>query len=173
MYLHYILPIIYNIFPNVWKASYAISVPIFFEVPYWPPYSTDKFISCAVPGPSQWFFHFGKETVITWTQEKTMTLVGGIEPHHSSWNARSPTAAVMDLLRRWQWEILWNIQCTHLIWVHMITISSPQRKNHCQGSGTVQEVVLSVVWGGLYKTSTYMDAQFVYDAFQRFCKSNK
>ena len=34
---------------------------------YWPPYSTDKFISCVVPGPSQWFFHFGEEIIITWT----------------------------------------------------------------------------------------------------------
>ena len=34
---------------------------------YWPPYSMDKFISCVVSGPSQWFFHFGKEIIITWT----------------------------------------------------------------------------------------------------------
>ena len=33
----------------------------------WPPYSTDKFISCVVPGPSQWFFHYGEEIVISWT----------------------------------------------------------------------------------------------------------
>ena len=29
--------------------------------------STDKFISCVLPGPSQWYFHFGKEIVISWT----------------------------------------------------------------------------------------------------------
>ena len=40
---------------------------IFVDVPYWLPYSTNKFISCVVPGPSQWFFHFGKEIVIAWT----------------------------------------------------------------------------------------------------------
>ena len=27
---------------------------IFVDVPYWPPYSMDKFISCVVPGPLQW-----------------------------------------------------------------------------------------------------------------------
>ena len=46
-----------------------------------------KFISGAVPGPSQWFFHFGGEILITWTQEKTTTL-GGTEPHHSSWQCK-------------------------------------------------------------------------------------
>ena len=45
---------------------------------------THKFISCVVPGPPQWFFHSGKEIVIAWTREKTMTL-GGAEPLHSSW----------------------------------------------------------------------------------------
>ena len=50
-------------------------------------YSTEKLISCFVLGPSQWFFHFGKEIVITWTQEKTTTL-GGTEPHHSSWQCK-------------------------------------------------------------------------------------
>ena len=35
-----------------------------------------------------------------------MTL-GGTEPHHSSSQSRSHTAAaVLDLLCRWQWEIL-------------------------------------------------------------------
>ena len=43
--------------------------------------------SSVVPGPSQWFFHFGEEVVITWTQEKTITL-GGTEPHHSSWQCK-------------------------------------------------------------------------------------
>ena len=53
--------------PNVWKASDTISASIFVDVPYWPPYSTDKFISCVVPVPSQRFFHFGEEIVFAWT----------------------------------------------------------------------------------------------------------
>ena len=62
-----VTPLIYLILPNVWKASYTISASIFVDVPYWLPYSTDKFVSCVVPGPSQWFCHFGKETVIART----------------------------------------------------------------------------------------------------------
>ena len=67
MYLQYSHPLIYHLLSNVWKAQYTISTSIFVHVPYWPPYSTDKFISCVVPGPSQWFFHFGEEIVIAWT----------------------------------------------------------------------------------------------------------
>ena len=79
--------LIINLLPNVWKASYTISVSTFVDDPYWSPYITDKFISCVVPGPSQWFFHFGEEIVIAWTQEKTTTL-GGTEHHHSSWQCK-------------------------------------------------------------------------------------
>ena len=67
MYLQCSHPLIYHLLPNVWKASYTISASIFVDVPYWQSYSTDKFISCVVPGPSQWFFHFGEEIVIAWT----------------------------------------------------------------------------------------------------------
>ena len=59
--------LIYHSLPNVWKASYTISASIFVDVPYWPSYSTDKFVSCVVPGSSQRFFHFGKEIVIAWS----------------------------------------------------------------------------------------------------------
>ena len=57
----------YHLLPNVWKASYTISAPIFVDVPYLLPYSTDKFISCVVPGPLQRFFHIGEEIVIART----------------------------------------------------------------------------------------------------------
>ena len=46
------------------------------------PISTNKFISCFVLGPSQWFVHFVEEIVIARTQEKTTTL-GDTEPYHS------------------------------------------------------------------------------------------
>ena len=62
-----VAPIIYHLLSNVSNVSYTISTSIFVDVPYWPPYSTDKFISCVVLGPSQWFFHFGEEIVIAWT----------------------------------------------------------------------------------------------------------
>ena len=55
----------HHILPYVWKVSYTISASIFVD-PYWPPYSTNKFISCCT-GPSHCFFHFGEEIVIAWT----------------------------------------------------------------------------------------------------------
>ena len=55
-----------SLLPNVWKVSYTIRISIFVDVLYWQPYSTDKFISCVVTGPSQWFFHFGEEIIIAW-----------------------------------------------------------------------------------------------------------
>ena len=68
MYLQYSRPLIYHLLPNVWKTSYTISASNFVDVPYWPPYRTDKFFSCIIPGHLQWFFPFGEEIVIAWTQ---------------------------------------------------------------------------------------------------------
>ena len=96
MYLQYSRPLIYHFLPNVWKTSFTISMSIFVDVPYWPHYSMDKFISCVVPGPTQWFFHFDEEIVIAYTQEKTMTLAG-TEPHCQRCN-RSVTAEAVWLI---------------------------------------------------------------------------
>ncbi|KAJ4428183.1 hypothetical protein ANN_24198, partial [Periplaneta americana] len=49
------------------EASYTISASIFVDVPYCPPYSTDKFISGIVRNPSQWFFYFCEKIVTAWT----------------------------------------------------------------------------------------------------------
>ena len=49
------------------RASYCLLHSGGLGVPYWSPSSTDKFISCVVPGPSQWFFHDGIEIIIAWT----------------------------------------------------------------------------------------------------------
>ena len=68
-------------------GRHTISESTFDDVPFWPHYSTDKFISCVVPGPSQWFSRFGEEIVIAWTHEKT-TILGGTELHHSSWQCK-------------------------------------------------------------------------------------
>ena len=87
IYLQYSRTLIYQVLPNIWKVSYSISASIFVDVPYCPPCRTDNFISCVVPGPSQWFFHFGEKIVTAWTQEKTTTH-GGTESHHSSWQCQ-------------------------------------------------------------------------------------
>ena len=62
-----IAPLIYHLLPNIWKATYTIKASIFVQVSYWPLYSMHKFISCVVPGPLKWFFHFGDEIIIAWT----------------------------------------------------------------------------------------------------------
>ena len=67
MYLHYSLPLVYYLLPNVWKASYTVRASIFVDVPYWLPYSMDNFIPCVVPCPSQWFYHLGEDIVIART----------------------------------------------------------------------------------------------------------
>ena len=64
----------------------------------------DKFISCVVPDPSQWFFYFGEE--IAWIQGKRRHLVVH-NPIILHYIAMSLTAVpVTDLLCCWQWEIL-------------------------------------------------------------------
>ena len=104
MYLKYSRPL--YIFTNVWKGSYTISASIFVDLRYLPPYSTNKFFSCVVSGPSQWSFHFGEEIVFAWTRRKRWQLVV-TEPQHSPWQCMElHRCAVTDRLRRWQWEIL-------------------------------------------------------------------
>ena len=143
MYLQYSRPLIYHILSNVWKASYTISATIFVDIPYWPPYSTDKFISCVIPGPAQWFFHFGEEIVIAWTQEKTTTL-GGTEPQHSSWQRKECRRCCHRSLAS---LALRNSGTSTVLtrWVHAITISSPKWKNHYEEPGTTQKINLSML----------------------------
>ena len=43
--------LIIHLMPNVWKGSYTISASTYVNVPYWPPYSMDKFIFCVLFGP--------------------------------------------------------------------------------------------------------------------------
>ncbi|KAJ4438066.1 hypothetical protein ANN_14005 [Periplaneta americana] len=42
--------------------------------------STDKFISGIVPGPSQWFFHFGEKIVIAWIISEVLDSSSGVTP---------------------------------------------------------------------------------------------
>ena len=91
MYLQYSRPLIYYLLQNLWKTSYTSCASIFADVLYWSPYSTDKFISYVVPGPSHWFFHFGEEILITWTQIgwvhwmiHNLLLPAALEAHESS-----------------------------------------------------------------------------------------
>ena len=85
--------------------KFMLQTFIFVDVPYWPPYSTDKFISCVVLDSSQWLFHFGEEVVIARTQRKRRHLVvQNLIILHD--NARSHTAPVTDVMCGWEWDIL-------------------------------------------------------------------
>ena len=139
MYLQYSRPPSFITFANVWKASYTISASIFVDVPYWPPCSTYKFISCVVPGPSQWFYHFRKEIVITWTHIGWVRWVfqNTIILHD---NARCHTAAaVTELLHRWQWEIMGHA-------------SYPSDKSPCNFIRTLRQSERTTARGPLYST---------------------
>ena len=102
MFLQYRRSLIYHRLPHVWKASYTISASIFVDVPYSPPYSTDKFISCVVPVPRSGSFTLAKRSQSHGLRRKRRHLV--VQNHiilHD--NARDHTAAtVTDLLHRWQ-----------------------------------------------------------------------
>ena len=91
--------------PNVWKASYTISASIFIDVPYLPLYSKVHIV--LYPGPRSGSFTLAKRSYLnrmdsgenddTWWYRTPAFL-------HDT--ARSHTAAVKDLMRRWLWEIL-------------------------------------------------------------------
>ena len=130
-------PLIYQLLPNVWKASYTISAPIFVGVPYWPSYSTDKLNSCVLPRLSQWFFHFDEGIVISWIQEKTTTLV--------AWY-RTPSffmtmQGVIPLLSRISCAAgngrFLNIHRTHPMSPCVYDLFA-QVKEPCEGPGTIQ-----------------------------------
>ena len=150
------------------QASYSISESIFVDVPYRLPCGMDKLIPSVVPGPSQWFFYFGKEIIITCTQVKTTTL-GGTEPHHSSWHARSHTAAVTDNLRRWQWEILehppYSPDMSPCDYDFFVKVKEP-----LLGTRYNTRDELSVLYDSQYTSSTKMDALMMYNTFQTFGK---
>ena len=82
-----VAPLTHDLLPNVSKMSETIRAFIFVDVLYWPPYTTDKSISCVIPGSSQWFIHFGEEIVIAGYLEKVTTL-GGREPHNFPWQCK-------------------------------------------------------------------------------------
>ena len=140
-----IVPLIYHFCHKYGMLSYTISASMFVHIPYWPSYRTDKLISCAVPGPSQWFFHFGEDIVIACTQEKT-TALGGTEPHHSSWQSKeSERCCCCGLLAPLAMGDSGTSTVLTRYGVHVITISPPKWKNHCEEPGTTHEMNLSVL----------------------------
>ena len=143
MCLQYSRPLIYHLLPNVCNASYTISASIFVDVPYWPPYSTDKFISCLVPGPSQCFFRFGEEIVISCTHVERVLRIFQISQCQR--RNRSVTAAVWLSALSWRMMGFCTTKCRRFLLVYAVTISSPRWKKYCRGPGTKQEINLSLL----------------------------
>ena len=135
MYLRYSRPLIHHPLPNVCKTSYTISASIFVDVPYWPLYSMDKFITCVLPAPSQWFFHFGEEIVIAWT------YIG-----LGRWlfqNLRLPAAR----LPAFSWRMMWwsTTKCSRFLLSPCDYDLFTKVKEPLRGPGTTQEMNLSVL----------------------------
>ena len=104
MYLQDIrAPLIYHISPDFWKTSYTISAFIIVDVPYWPPYITDLSLVLNLV-PRSGSSTLAKISYSHGFRRKRLRLVAQNPILHD--NARSHTAAVTDLLRCWQWEIL-------------------------------------------------------------------
>ena len=160
-------PLIYHPFPNVWKVSYTISAPIFVDVPFWPPHSTDKFI-----------FHLlcctgSIAVLISLCREDRNRMDSG--ENNGTWWYRTPSfvmtiQGVTPLLSRTSCatgnERFWNIHLTHPIWLHAITTYSPKWKNHYENPVHHKRWSYPCQYG----TSINMDTLIVYDAFQTFGK---
>ena len=142
MYLQYSRPLVYHLLANVWKASYIISTSIFVGVPYWPPYSMDKFISCVVPGPYQWFFHFDEEIIIAWTYSLSGEYGGCSRIYHFQRRKRSVTAEVRLLALSWRMMEFCTTKCCRFLYA--ITISSPKWKNLCAWHNTRDEFIRAI-----------------------------
>ena len=196
MYPQYSRPLIYHLLPNVWKVSYTISASIF--VPYWPPYSTDKFISCVVLGPSQWFFHFGEEIVIAWTHIGWVQWMFQHLPLPAEQDVHDSSGVTPYIVMKNDGVLYYQVSISPERWT--ITISSPKWNNHCEGPGThkrwtspcyravnmehqqserttVRDPVQHKRWTcpccravSKLRTWTKMDAMMVYFAFQTFGK---
>ena len=132
----------YHFFLNVWKASYTISASIIVDVPYQPPYSTDKFISCVLPGPSKWFFHFGEEILIVWANTVDIRETPISSRAWSPWQQRCDS---LHCLEEWWGSVRPSVVV--FSWVHAITIFSPKLKNHCESRYHIRKISVLKISG--------------------------
>ena len=138
-------PLIYHLLPNVWKVSYTISLSVFVDILYWLSHSMDKFISCVVPGPSQWFFHFGEEIVIAWTHRVSTVdvpeshiasgargpwqqqLCDSLHCYEGWWDSVPPSVVSVE---RWMKVVLQNVQHYRLPWRYSVVQYCPINAMH-------------------------------------------
>ena len=93
-------------------------------------------------------------------------------PHHSSWQYKESHSCCCDGPLA---PLDMGDSATYtapIRWVHAITISSPKWKHNCEGSGTTQEMNLSVLQDDQYGKSK-MDALVMYDTFQILTKGDQ
>ena len=134
--------LIYHLLPNVWKASYTISMSIFVDVPYWLPYSMDKFISCVVP-----VLHRGSCST---------TFVQCSD--YDTWNRTPPLFTTMLgvtsllLLSTSCNGRFWNSHHTHPIWVHVRSLRQRVRTAE-------RDPIQHKRWTYLYYRAVYTENQ--------------
>ena len=100
-----------------------------FDVPYWPPYRSDKFISCVVPGPSQWFSVFGEEVNRMESYQVSKVDVPESPTVNGAWGPWQQRCDSLHCHEEW-WSSL-PPSVVVFSWVLATTISPPKRKNHC------------------------------------------
>ena len=147
----------------------TVSASISVDVPYWPPYSTEKFISCVVPGPLQWFIHFGEQIVIAWTHTRWVRWMFQKLPLPAAKEVRDSSSGVTPCI------VMKNVVILH----HQVLSFSPESMRlrslrHSEKSLRVicyntRDKLISAM-SSQYGTSTNMDALMVYDVFQTFGK---
>ena len=110
-----IVALLFITYAKYLEELYTISASIFVNVPYRSPYSTDRFISCVVTGPSQWFFHFGEEIAwnhIGWVRwifqrhKRSVTTAvrrDSLHCHEEWWGFRTIKCCRFLLIPAWRW----------------------------------------------------------------------
>ena len=120
MYFQYNRSLIYHLLLNVWKVSYTISAPIFVDVPYWPPYSTESSSPVLYRVPRSEFFT-GEEIVIAYTHNgwvrwmfQNLPLPAAQEVRDSS--GVTPCTVMKNvgvLYHQWMIQISSNVEYRH------------------------------------------------------------
>ena len=127
---------------NEWKHPYAMFCENNVHCGIWHWWSNTAPCCTSKAGSKHYLILHVPAVAPSSSAQDTTTILGGTEPHRSSWSLAA--ASVTKLLRRWQWEIPEHPPYSP-IRVHVITISSPKWKNHCGGPRTTQEMNLSVL----------------------------
>ena len=129
----------------------TVSASISVDVPYWPPNSTDKFLCCVVPGPLQWFIHFGEQIVIAWTHTRWVRWMFQKLPLPAAKEVRDSSSGVTPCI------VMKNVVILH----HQVLSFSPESRYN-----TTEELIRTI--GRSIRNIKKEDVLMMYDAFQTF-----